>query len=102
VKPKYLTKEDSIPKQGFDQEEKARKHIASGKLWFDSFDLTQNGEEKFLIDVKRVITQNGIRLSTKKIKQLFEAAVRQNKSAAYLVYIDKFVLKIIIERSPDK
>ena len=102
MKPKYLMKEDSISKQGFNQEERARKHIASGKVWFDQYDLTQLGEEKFLIDVKKVISQSGIRLTKKKIKKLFETAMRQNKNAGYLIYLDDFVLKVIIERNPDR
>jgi len=102
MKPKYLMKEDSISKQGFDQEEKARKHIASGKLWFDSYDLSQLGKDKFLIDVKKVVSQSGIRLSKKNIKKLFETAMRQDKNAGYLIYIGDFVLKVMVERNPEK
>lgn len=96
--PRYLREKKSISKEGRDQEEIARKHINSGAVWYDAMDLnTQN----YLIDVKKVITQKQITLNKDKIKKLFDTAMTENKIPAYLVYIDNFILKVVIERNPE-
>lgn len=96
--PKYLREKKSVSKEGRDQEEIARKHINSGAVWFDSFDLST---KDLLIDVKKVITQKQITFHIDKIKKLFDKAIDEKKTPVYLTYIGDYVLKIIIERNPE-
>lgn len=99
--PKYLRKkEDSPSKKGRDQEEKARKHINSGAVFFDKYDLTaEQKDDIILIDVKR--SEKTIRLSAEKTEQLHREAMIQHKTPAYLIYLGDYVLKCIIERNPE-
>jgi len=97
--PKYLRNKKSISKQGRDQEEKARKHINSGAVWYQPMDLDT---DECLIDVKKVIKQKQITLSKNKIKELFNAAMTEHKIPCYLIYIGDYVLKVVVERNPDR
>ena len=96
--PRYLREKKSVSKEGRDQEEIARKHINSGAVWFDAFDLNT---KDLLIDVKKVITQKQITFHIDKIKKLFDKAMDENKTPVYLTYINNFVLKTVIERNPE-
>jgi len=98
MKPKWMN-EKSPSKKGRDQEEKARKHINSGAVWHDQFDLDiKEDDTTYLIDVKRA--EKSITLSDKSVQKLFRKAMEENKSPAYLIYMGPYVLKCTIERSP--
>lgn len=101
--PKYLQrKEDSPSVKGRKQEDKARKHINSGSVWFDQMDLTQEGEDRFLIDVKRTDAKS-FALNREKMTLLFERAMKEQKTPAYLIYFgEEFVCKVIVERNPER
>jgi len=52
--------------------------------------------------VKKAIRQKGVRLELNKIKKLFNKAIDEKKIPVYLIYLGDYVLKVIVERSPDK
>lgn len=94
--PKYL-KTESLSKQGRNQETIARKHINSGAVWFDQYDLTvTNVDENYLIDVKKVITQKSFNISLKHIDKLYKVAIP--KTPMLLIYLGNYVIKAIIQR----
>lgn len=96
--PDYL-KEESSTKQGNKQEEIARKHINSGRVWFDENDLTVKGtNEDYEVDVKKVIKQKGYRLSLEEIDKFFKRSIP--KTPIYLIYIGDYVVKASIQRKP--
>lgn len=99
--PNYLNNSKSHSEKGREQEDKARKHINSGAVWFDQYDLDakgSDGKEIFLIDVKRA--PKTITLSKNKVEKLFRQSALEHKTPAYLIYIGDYVLKCVIERQP--
>jgi hypothetical protein len=94
--PDYLN--DKTPqKKGRDQEDKARKNINSGAVWFDKGDLST---KDYLIDVKRCKKSHTI--SVKAIKKLFPEAVQQGKDLAFLIYIGDYTVQAVVKRNPEK
>ena len=94
--PGYL-KPDSPQKKGRKQEEKARRTINSGAVWFDPADLeVTEGNEKYLVDVKKVVTQQSFKLNLKDIEKLHRQAVL--KTPVYLIYIGDYVVKAVVQR----
>ena len=93
--PKYLQKQ-SPQKKGRKQEKKARKHINSGAVWFDKYDLST---KEFLIDVKRT-EKESIKLSLQKLRELYDESVNQGKTGAMLIYIGDLLLQLTIKKRP--
>lgn len=94
--PDYL-KDKSPQKKGRNQEDKARKHINSGAVWFQKGDLST---KDYLIDVKKVKKSHQINLQD--IKELWCHAVDDGKDLALLIYIGDFVVQAVVKRDPDK
>jgi len=99
-KPKWMN-EKSPSKLGRLQEEKARKHVNSGAVWFDQYDLDiKEGDDNYLVDVKNM--KKSITLSDTSIKKLFQKAMQEGKTPAYLIYMGDYTIKAVITRSPSK
>lgn len=100
--PAYMKASDDSPsKKGRKQEKKARLHINSGSVWFDRGDISiVEGDDKYLLDVKRTDGKT-FQLNKEKVAKLFEIAMQQQKTPAYLVYFgDEFVVRCIVSRCP--
>jgi len=94
--PKYLIP-DSPQKKGRKQEKKAMQTINSGGVWFDPADLNvTEATEKYLVDVKKVVTQKGYILFLKDIEKLHRQA--GIKTPVFLIYIGDYVVKAIVQR----
>ena len=95
----YLN-EESPSKQGRQQEKKARLHINSGAVWFDKNDLTVvEANETYEVDVKKVVKQKSFTFSLEKLDSFYKNSVP--KTPIYLIYIGDYVIKAVIQRSPN-
>jgi len=89
-KPKYLN-EKTPQKRGREQEEKARRHINSGAVWFDKGDLDY---KKMNIDTKNANKQFTLKLSN--IKKHYKDSIP--KEPVFLIYFKDYVIKAFIQR----
>ena len=94
--PKYLNP-DSPQKKGRKQEKKACQTINSGTLWFDKGDLKVNEtDEKYLVDVKTVVTQKSFKINLEDVEKLHKQAGL--KTPVLLIYIGDYIIKSFIQR----
>jgi len=79
-------------------EEKVRKTINSGQLWFDKGDLKS---KDYVIECK-FTEKTGYRITKKLLKKLWEEALEANKMPALVIGIqdeqDKWIVKAVIEK----
>ena len=94
-KVNYLKKE-TPQKRGRLQEEKARKHINSGAVWFDKGDLDY---KDFNIDVK-LTDKKQYTFKIKDIEKHYKDSIP--KTPVFLVYLGNYVLKTFIQRNTDR